>query len=124
MVKNDIEAPEWGAAFGWGGAFVVSETCFVRIGVRFWSGNGRSDFGRLRWIFRLCVTRRNSAPIRGLGWSILPGSARRGLGECSVALEGVRRFLGCTRAWRLGLTEFFLMQIFSLQYFHTKLFFM
>ena len=36
--------------------------------------------------------------------------------------ENVERFFKYTRAKRLGLTKFFLIQIFSLQYFHLKLF--
>ena len=57
-----------------------------------------------------------------LSYNILPNNAPRNLGECCTTWENVEWFFKYTRAKRLGLTKFFLIQIFSLQYFHLKLF--
>ena len=117
-----VKAAEKTSIFGYKEAFLISKTSFIRISVQFQSGKHLSDFKRLISVFRLYVSQKYSPTLLKLSYNILPNNAPRNLGECCTTQENVERFFKYTRAKRQGLTKFFLIQIFSLQYFHMKLF--
>ena len=108
--------------FGYKEAFLISKTSFIRISVQIQSGKHLSDFKRLNSVFWLYTSHQKFSNFVKVDLQHSPNNAPRNLGECCTTQENVERFFKYTRAKRLGLAKFFLIQIFSLQYFHMKLF--